>query len=134
MTLSIMVYTEKRWKGGISNPRRGLPRLRVGHILLQRHQLGKDNLAGHSSPADPDRNMPRLADLLNCAKDEGSSYKPGSSWHRKSGTKPSVGHHEKAHGLSGPPRASLDLPALGRLPTPSLCLEGESSKEKVIYS
>lgn len=78
MTLSIMVYTEKRWKGGISNPRRGLPRLRVGHILLQRHQLGKDNLAGHSSPADPDRNMPRLADLLNCAKDEGSSYKPGS--------------------------------------------------------
>lgn len=53
-------------------------------------------------------------------------------WHRGSGTMPRAGHHEKARGLSGPPRASFDLLILGCLPMPSLCSEGESNMEKMI--
>lgn len=62
-----------------------------GHILVQSHQPDKGNFTGCRSPADPARNMPKLADLLNHAEDVGGTYTLGHV-----GTGDVLGRHEKA--------------------------------------
>lgn len=48
-----------------------------GHVLLQSHQLRKGHLAGRRSSAAPARTVPKVAELLNQAKDAGGTYDLG---------------------------------------------------------
>lgn len=98
-----------------------------GPVLLQSHQPRRGSLAACGSPAAPARNVPEVAELLNQPR---MRVVPVTLARGKW----SCGQHEtpKAQGLSGPPRASFDLPALRCLSMPPICLEGESNKEKLI--
>lgn len=107
----------------------GLPHLCEGHVLLQSQPLDKGDLAGCRSPADPDRNMPELTELLNHAKNQGGSYDPGLDGTGRVVLSP-VQNTTRKH--RGSPRASSVLPTLGHFSMSSLRLEGESNKEKLI--
>lgn len=107
----------------------GLPSLWEGRVLLQSQPLDKGDLAGCRSPADPDRNTPKLAELLNHAKNWGGSYNPGLDGTGRAVLSPVQNTTRKCRGS---PRASFDLPTLGHFSMPSLHLEAESNKEKLI--
>lgn len=72
--------------------------------------------------------MPKSADLLNHARDVGGTYEPGRVGTGRMVLSPVLDTTRKRRGSL----AHLDLPALGHLSMPCLCLEEESNKEKMI--